>query len=356
MNALVTANMDDDNLDRLANDLGFDVTYRPIAEREERYSPDELVEMLDGVKVFVVGFEGVPPSVLDATSELQIIACSRGGPDANVDIVAATDGGIPVLYAPGRNAVSVAEFTIGLLVAVARNIAHSHHLLREGVYTGRPRAETAAGGEREDVTWGVGKGSPYVELKGPELFDKQLGLVGYGAIGREVAERAQGLGMDVVAFDPYVDVEEMAAVGVGNVGIDELCRESDFVSIHCPVTDETRGLVGAEQFDLMGEDAFFVNTARAAVIDQEALVEQLRTDSIRGAALDVYEREPLSADHPLLQMDNVVSTPHLGGAAEEVVERHSTMLVDDLERWLAGKAPEHVANPETVGAAPGGDD
>jgi D-3-phosphoglycerate dehydrogenase len=356
MKALVTANVDDDNLHRLRTDLGFDVTYRPMADREDRFSPAQLRGMLADVDVFVVGYEGVSPEVLDAAQELEVIACARGGPEANVDIGAATERGIPVLYAPGRNAVSVADFTLGLVVAVARNIAHSHHLLRGGVYTGAPQADTAPGGEREDVTWGVGKGSPYVELKGPELYGKQLGLVGFGAIGREVAKRAQGFGMDVVAHDPYVDAEEMREAGVRKSGLEEVCHDSTFVSVHCPVTESTRGLIGPEEFELMGEDAFFINTARAAIIDQTALVEQLRSGSLRGAALDVYEREPLPDDHPLLELDNVVTTPHLGGAAEEVIARHSETLVDDLERLLSGEQPSHVANPETVAAAAGGDD
>jgi D-3-phosphoglycerate dehydrogenase len=354
MHALVTANLDDDNLHRLETDLGFEVTYRPMADREDRFSPDELAEMLAGVDVLLVGYEGVPPEVLDAT-DLSIIACARGGPEANVDIGAATERDIPVLYAPGRNAVSVADFTLGLLVAVARHIAHSHHLLHEGVYTGAPQADTAPGGERADVTWGVGKGSPYTELKGPELEGKRLGLVGFGAIGREVAERAHGFGLEVLAFDPYVDADEMAEVGVRKADLVELCRECTFVSVHCPVTEETRGLIGPEEFDAMGAETFFVNTARAAIIDQDALVEHLQDDELRGAALDVYEREPLPEDHPLLALDNVVTTPHLGGATEEVISRHSQMLVDDIERLLVGDRPEHVANPETLAAAPGGE-
>ncbi len=355
MKALVTANMDERNLHRLETEVGLDVTYRPIADREERYSPTELEELLEDVSVFVVGYEGIPPELLDA-ADLDVIACSRGGPDANVDIAAATGRGIPVLYAPGRNAVSVADFTLGLMLAAARHIAHSHHLLHTGVYTGEPQNDTAPGGEREDVTWGVAATSPYAKLKGPELYDKQLGLVGFGDIGRKVAKRAVGFGMDVVAHDPYVDAETMAEAGVEKVGVGDLCRESTFVSVHCPVTEDTRGLLGTDEFEAMPDDAYFINTARGAIIDQDALVETLRNGGLRGAALDVYDREPLPDDHPLLEMDNVVTTPHLGGAAEEVVERHSAMLVDDLARFLQGDQPEHVANPDVLAAAAGGSD
>ncbi len=358
MNALVTANMDESSLDRLSNDLGMDVEYHPIAERDERIPPDELKPMLDGVEVFVVGFEGVSADVMDAASDLEVIACTRGGPDANVDLGAAGERGIPVLYAPGRNAVSVADFTLGLVLSVARHIAHGHHLLHVGEYTGTPRVDSAdGGGEREDVTWGVARGSPYVDLKGPELADKTLGLVGFGAIGRKVATRAAGFDMDVVSYDPYVDADAMADVGVEKVELDELCRRSEFVSVHVPVTDATRGLVGEEEFDLMGDDAYFINTARGAIIDQDALEAALEAGELRGAALDVYDEEPLPEDHPLLDMPNVVTTPHLAGAAEEVIDRHSEMVVDDIAAVLDGETPEHVANEDALATTPNvGDD
>lgn len=349
MKTLITANIDDGNLDRLQNELGFDVAYHPIQERQARYPPEELVTLLDEVQVFIVGFEGVSAEIMDAADDLEIIACTRGGPDANVDIEAATERSIPALYAPGRNAVSVADFTLGLILSVARHIAHSHHLLHTGVYTGQPRADAASGGEREDVTWGVAKESPYVTLKGPELADKTLGIIGMGAIGRKVASRAAGFEMELLGFDPFIDADEMAEYDVEKVdALDPLLRESDFVTLHVPVTDDTRGMLGADEFGTMREDAYFINTARGALIDQNALVAELETDGLRGAALDVYDKEPLPDDHPLLELPNVVTTPHLGGAAEEVIDRHSTMIVDDIIALLNGKEPNHVANPETI--------
>jgi D-3-phosphoglycerate dehydrogenase len=353
MKTLITANIDDENLDRLQDDLGFDVEYRPIEERMARYPPDELVELLEGVEVFIVGFEGVSAEILDAADDLKIIACTRGGPDANVDIEAATERGIPVLYAPGRNAVSVADFTLGLILGVARHIAHSHHLLHTGVYTGQPKADSASGGEREDVTWGVAKDSPYAKLKGPELADKTLGIVGMGAIGRKVAERAAGFEMEILGFDPFIDADGMAEYGVEKVTeLDTVLQESNFVTLHVPVTDETRGMLGADEFATMGEDAYFINTARGALVDQDALLAELEADGLAGAALDVYDQEPLPADHPLLKLENVVTTPHLGGAAEEVIDRHSTMIVDDTIALLNGTEPTNVANPETIEAEP----
>jgi D-3-phosphoglycerate dehydrogenase len=356
MKTLITANIDDDNLHRLESENGLDVEYHPIAEREGRFDTDEFIDLLDGVEILIVGFEGVSEEVLDAAEDLRIVACTRGGPDANVDISAATERGIPVLYAPGRNAVSVADFTLGLILAVTRHIAHSHHLLHTGTYTGEPQSDSAAGGEREDVTWGIAKGSPYVELKGPELEDKTLGIVGLGAIGQRVAERAAGFGVDLVGYDPYIDAEGMAEWGVEKVDLDELCRSSDIVTVHVPVTDATRGLIGAEEFDLMADSAYFINTARGAIIDQDALQSELEAGTLRGAALDVYDEEPLPDDHPLLEMPNVVTTPHLAGAAEEVIDRHSEMIVDDIDALLNDGEPAHLANEEVLAADTRGDD
>lgn len=347
MKTLVTANFDPHALDRL-RELDLDIEYIPIADRERRLSEAELREQVRDAKIFVVGYEGVPESIIDDAEELQTIACTRGGPDANVDIEAATERGIPVLYAPGRNAVSVADFTWGEILAVMRNIAHAHHLLHTGTYTGNPHSDAASGGSREDVTWGMGQDSPYVNLKGPELEGKTVGVIGMGAVGREVAKRAQGFDVNLLGFDPYIDAETMAEFDTERVELNQLLHQSDIVTVHVPVTDSTRGLLGSDEFAAMKDSAYFINNARGAIIDQNALLEELQTGGLRGAALDVYDKEPIPNDHPLLDLDNVVTTPHLGGAAEEVIERHSKMIVDDIEALLANEDPTYIANEEAL--------
>lgn len=347
-NALITANLSQAGREFLETTLDLELTYRPIEDRDSRFSPEEMENLLDGIEILVVGYEGVTAELLDAAVDLEIIACPRGGPDANIDIKAATDRGIPVLYTPGRNADSVADFTIGLLIGVNRYIPHSHHLLHQGEYTGNLQDDSVSGGSREDVTWGVGKNAPYAVFKGVELRDKTIGIVGLGAIGRKVAKRARGFGMDIVAYDPYVDAEEMEEQDVKKVDLTTLCQMSNVVSVHTVVTDETRGLIGAEEFDAMRDDAYFVNTARASIADQDALIEALQDGRLAGAALDVFEEEPLPMDHNLFQLDNVVTTPHIAAATHDVIERHSEMIVTDLERLLSGHPPNHVANPEVV--------
>lgn len=348
MNTLITANFDPNVLESLDNELGFDIEYAPISERDSRLSDNEFRQRLDGVEVLIVGYEGVSEAVIADSDDLQIIACPRGGPDANVDIEAATDHGIPVLYTPGRNAKSVGDFTWGQILTVCRNIAHAHHLLHTGTYTGEPRADAAKGGSREDVTWGLGKDSPYTVLKGSELAGKRVGLIGLGAVGQEVAKRAQGFEVDLVAYDPFVDAAEMAEYGAEKVDLDTLLETSDIISVHVPVTDATRGLIGPEEFDRMKDGAYFINNARAAVIDSDALLEALQSGDLQGAALDVYDEEPIPEDHPLLDLDTVVTTPHLGGATDSVIKRHSEMIKADLEALFAGDKPAHIANEDVL--------
>ncbi len=344
MNTLITANFDQAVLESLREDLGFEVEYAPIGERDGRLEASEFQRRLAGVEVLIVGYEGVSAEVLENAGALKILACPRGGPDANIDIGAATEQGIPVIYTPGRNAASVGDFTWGQILSVLRNIAHAHHLLQTGTYTGEPRTDAAGGGSREDVTWGMGKDSPYTKLKGFELAGKTVGIIGMGAVGREVAKRGQGFGVDLIGFDPYIDAETMADYDVTEVDLETLLSGSDIVTVHVPVTESTRGLLGHEEFKRMKEGAFFINNARGAIVEMDALLEQLQTGGLRGAALDVYDMEPIPDDHPLLELDTVVTTPHLGGATVEVIRRHSTMIYDDLAALLSGEEPKHIAD------------
>ena len=349
MDVFITSNFTESGVERLSK-LGFDVTFDPIENRDGRMSVETLTERLDGVDIFISGFEGVPAELMDAADSLKLIACPRGGPEASVDIEAATEREIPVLYAPGRNAETVADHTIGLLLSATRNIAQAHHRLRMGKDTGTPKQDAAAGGEREDVTWGIGADSPYTTLRGPELRGQTLGIVGFSRIGRRVARRARdGFGMDVLAYDPFVDHVEMETFTVEKVpDVQSLCRQSDVVSLHAAVAPGSRNMIGSAEFAAMPDDAYFVNTARAALIEDGALVEALEKDEIQGAALDVYPEEPIAEDDPLLRMENVVTTPHIASASQDVIDRHSELTVNDIESLVNGEQPMHVVNPETL--------
>ncbi|MGH9183839.1 MAG: NAD(P)-dependent oxidoreductase [Acidimicrobiales bacterium] len=323
MRALVSAELSSAGLDRLGR-LGYEVARAGWGATRHALRADDLVAAAGGAQLLVVEVETVDAAVLGALPDLAIVASARGDP-TNVDLDAATTRGIPVLCAPARNAASVADFTMGLLLAHCRSIAAGQAHLR-----GRG--------------WMVGEEIPYFHFRGPELAGLTLGVVGYGAVGRQVARRAlRGFGMRVLACDPQVPRPDWP---VEAAPLDQLLAASDVVSLHCSLTADTLGLIGAPELDLMKPTAVLVNTARAAVVDEAALVGALAQGRIAGAALDVFWSEPLAPDHPLLGLDNVTLTPHLAGAADDVVAHHSQMIVDDVAALLAGRRPRRLANPE----------
>lgn len=322
MKAVVTAEFPEDGLARL-RELGYEPVACGWGVTRRELPPDELVARLEAAELLVCEVERVEDRVLAGAPSLRLVAACRAEP-TNVDVAAATRRGIPVLCAPGRNAASVADFVIGLLLTEARSIARAQAHLR------------ATG-------WNVDGDLPYFHFRGPELGGRTLGVIGFGAVGREVAARAaHGFGMHVLVSDPYVE----AGPPHEQVALDELLRRSDVVSVHCPPTPETIGLIGPRELALMRSDAYLINTARAAVVDETALVHALRRRAIAGAALDVFGAEPLPREHPLLALENVTLTPHVAGAADDVKRHHAETVLADIARWQRGERPVNLANPD----------
>ncbi|MDX1511706.1 MAG: NAD(P)-dependent oxidoreductase [Nitriliruptorales bacterium] len=282
------------------------------------HGEEELAQRIDeeGATILVVEADSCKGPVLERP--LTVIASTRGEP-TNVDLDGATEHGIPVIHAPGRNADAVAELTIGLIFAAARHVVASDRDVRAG----------------EMFKDGL---IPYQRFRGWELNGRTLGLVGLGAIGRAVKWRAEGLGMTVIAHDPYADD--------ATHDLDDLAAEADVVSLHAPLLPATEGMFGADQFAAMKAGAVFVNAARAGLHDEEALVAALAEGRLAAAALDHFANEYMDPSHPLCTMDNVVLTPHIGGATWDTEVNQTTMITDDIERILAGERPERLANPE----------
>ncbi len=249
---------------------------------------------------------------------LLALASCRGDP-TNVDVAGATEAGIPVLRAPARNADAVAELAVSLLFAATRGVV-------------RADLDVRAGEVYRDGT------IPYQRFRAWEIAGQTAGLVGLGAVGRALRWRLRGLGMEVLAYDPYAPE--------ATVDLDELLERSDVVSLHAPVTEETRGMIGADQFAAMKDGAVFLNTARAALHDTDALVGALRSGKMGAAGLDHFEGEHLDPQHPLAHMDNVVLTPHIGGATYDTETNHTRTIAEDLCRLLAGARPLNLVNPE----------
>ncbi len=292
--------------------------------REFAGDPGKLASMVGDIDVLLVHVAPVTKEVLEAAGRLKVVGCARGGP-VNVDVDAATMMGVPVIYTPGRNAEAVADYTMGLILAMSRNIVRAHVKLKEGVWS-----------------------EEFYEYRhcGDELSGKTLGLVGLGRVGVEVARRAKAFGMRVISYDPYVSREAMASHGVEKTELETLLRESDFVSIHARLTPETRHMIGERELRSMKPTAVLVNTARGEIVDEKALIKALREGWIAGAALDVFEREPLPPGHPLLEFENVIVTPHIAGASRETVRRSARMLAEDTARILKGERPRFCMNPE----------
>ncbi len=251
---------------------------------------------------------------------LLAIGSTRGDPN-NVDLAGATAHGIPVLHAPGRNANGVAEMTLALLFAVNRQVIPADRDVRDG--------EVFKGGT-----------IPYQRFRAWELSGRTAGIIGLGAVGRATKWRLEGIGMHVIAHDPYNPDATHT--------LDELLAEADVVSMHATPTPDTLGMMGAAQFARMKAGALYLTSARAGLHDLGALTDALASGHLVGAGLDHFEGETLPVDHPLCAMPNVVLTPHIGGATYDTEANHTRLLADDIERLLRGERPIHCANPEVL--------
>mgnify|MGYP000927246606 FL=1 len=310
-----------------------------------RLGEDELCRLIRDTDVFLVGYENVTRKVIQSAVRLGLIGVSRSNP-VNVDIEAANEQNIPVLHAPGRNAIAAAEFTIGLMICQARHIDLGDRCLRTGEYLGTPMADLYVENPSNDVVWDLDGVSPYMQLRGVELAGRTLGLIGLGNVASRVAKLAQAFGMKVITHTPLRDLERAKELSIPIVPLQQLLNEADFISVHCNVNSDTHSVIDAWAFSQIKPSAYIINTARASIIDQAALVEALKQKRIAGAALDVFWYEPLPSNHPLLAFENVTLTPHLAGSAHEVPERHSRMLADDVIAWLEDRPPMNVFNKE----------
>jgi D-3-phosphoglycerate dehydrogenase len=294
------------------------------------HSADDLIARAAGVDVLIVEADHVPARLFDERPEVRIVATCRADP-TNVDVDAATRAGVPVVHAPGRNAQAVADLAVGLIFTLVRGIVRADDDVRAG-------------------RWIVDERIAYQRYRGREIRSLTIGLVGFGSVGRATAERLTALGARVLAADPYIDGATIRAAGVEPVDLPTLLSTSDVVSIHALLREGTRGLLGAKELALLKEGAFLVNTARFGIVDEEPLLEALRSGRIAGAAFDHFTNEFLAVDHPLVSMPNVVLTPHIGGTTEETEIVQTAAVVAGIRSLIQGGDPVNVANPEVLEA------
>lgn len=283
---------------------------------------EEVIRAAHDADALLNQYAPITRKVIERLERCQVIA--RYGVGVNtIDLQAATDKGIYVANVPDYCRDEVADHALALMLSWLRKIVVAHQEIRGG-------------------RWDFKATRPIYRLRG-----RTLGLVGFGNIPRALAEKAKPLGLQVIAYDPYCQPDAAREHGVELVSLAELCRRADVLSVHAPLTDETRGLIGREQFQLMKREALIVNTSRGPVIDEIALIDALREQQIAGAALDVVEQEPIDRQNPLLAMDNVILTPHVAWYSEEAEQEMRTKAAQSIrDVLLEQRAPVYLVNKQ----------
>ena len=280
--------------------------------------PDEVVAFIGGAQILINHLAPINGEILDRLPNLKMIAVSRGGP-VNIDVAACKARNVKLVNTPGRNSSAVAEFTICAILNETRLIRAGHEALRQGIWRGDLY--------RFDVI-------------DSELSEMTVGLIGYGHIGTKVTKLLKPFGCRILVDDPYVPLApDDVADGVKAVDLDTLLEESDVVSLHARVTEETKGFLAAKQFAAMKKGAYFINTARGPMVNYEDLYQALKSRHLRGAMLETFWLEPVPPDAPLLKLDNVTLTPHIAGASRTTVRIAARMIAEEIRRHAAGEPP-----------------
>lgn len=299
--------------------IDFDWPMEPhidVAEVEEAAgSEEETIARGEGAEVVVTQLAPITRTVLGSLESLRLVVVSRGGP-VNVNVDAATEHGVIVANAPGRNAPAAAEYALGLMLAAMKRIPDAHVSLKEGVWRGDFYA---------------------YEENGVELDGATVGLVGFGAVGGRVAKVLRAFGATVLVHDPFVRDEKVEEVGAGKAALDDLLGRSGVVSLHARLTDETRGMIGAAQIARMPGNSVLINTARGGLLDYEALCDALELGHLGAAALDVYDEEPPPASSRLFEVPNLVLSPHIAGATRETAHRAASIASAEVGRYARAR-------------------
>ncbi|NNF00634.1 MAG: phosphoglycerate dehydrogenase [Pyrinomonadaceae bacterium] len=313
---------DDVNDEKLAplSEAGIEVV------KEIKLSPEELIKRLkDADGVIVRSATKITAEVMDNVDKLRAIGRAGVGVD-NIDVKAATKRGIVVMNAPDGNTITTAEHTFAILVSLARNVPQAHSKLQSGTWDKK-------------------------SFVGVELFGKTLGVIGLGRIGKHVVKIAKGFGMSVFAFDPFVSEENASELGIEIGTLDEVLKNADFLTIHTPVTEGTRGIIGKDAFSKMKKGIRLVNCARGGLVDEDALLAAIEDGTVAGAALDVYETEPLGENSPLLNNPRIVTTPHLGASTKEAQEGVALTVAEQMRDYLISGELRNAVNAPSMAAS-----
>jgi len=306
-----------EDLETVTLDFGWPIEpFGRVAEVDEAAGGEgEVIEAGGGAEVIVTQLAPITEKVLSSLEELKLVVVTRGGP-VNVNVDAATESGVMIANAPGRNAPAAAEYALGLMLAAMKRIPDAHGSLKGGEWRGDFYA---------------------YEENGVELDGSTVGLVGFGAIGSRVAKVLTAFGAEVLVHDPFVEDGPVEEVGGRKAELDELLERSKVVSLHARLSDETRGMIGAGQISKMPEGCVLVNTARGGLLDYAALCDALESGQLGAAALDVYDEEPPPEGSRLFTVPNLVLSPHIAGATKETAHRAASIAAGEVGRYARGE-------------------
>ena len=279
------------------------------------YKKEEMLKLIKDVDGIIIGIDELSAEIIEEANELKVISKYGIGLD-NIDINMATNKKIIVTNTPTANVDAVADLAFGLILSLARRI---------------PEADKKT------------KSGKWEKIIGKSVWEKTLGVIGLGKIGRQVVKRAKGFEMNILAFDIVKDKKIVQKYGIKYVNLEKLLQKSDYITIHIPLDDATRNMISYEELEKMKKDAFLINTSRGGIVDEEALYNALRNNKLRGAALDVYNNEPLR-ESPLKELGNVIITPHIGAYTEEAIENMSIQAAQNLIDVLEGREPQNRVN------------
>ncbi len=319
MKVLISDPIAEDGI-KILKDAGLDVVIKTGLSKE-----DLIAELQKDIEAIIIrSATKMTADVIEAAPKLKLIARAGTGLD-NVDIDAANRRGIVVMNCPGGNTVSAAEHTIAMMMALARNIPQATASMKAGKWEKK-------------------------KFMGREITGKTLGIIGLGRIGSVVADRAKGLKMRVIAYDPYVNPEQAAKMGIEIMDLDELLPQADFITVHVPLTKETRGFINKEKFDKMKDGVMFIHCARGGIVNEKDLYEAMVSGKVAGAALDVFEQEPPPPDYPLFKLDNFICTPHLGASTVEAQKNVALAVASQVVDFLVHGVVRNAVNMPSVSA------
>ena len=285
------------------------------------YKP--MLDVVEDKDIIVVHMTSVNREVLDHCKNLKVVACLRGGYE-NVDVAACTEKGVKVINAPWRSAFAVADCTVGMMIAENKNIARAHLAIVQG-------------GWRKKF-----HNQEYIR----NMRNCTVGVIGFGYIGRQVIQRLKGFDCKIVVHDPFLDPKIITDAGETAVSLEELLKVSDFVTLHIRLSEKTQHYFGAKEFAQMKPHAYFINSARSGIVDTAALIDALQNDKIGGAAIDVWDEEPLPIDSPFRTMDNITMISHMAGTSCDTMACSVEIGHDDIKLFLEGKPMRNVRNPQ----------